>query len=160
MTPEERSLLDETLAHFTEISRQNRFPENNAIPHDDERCAICHPEKTGMHPFAVYLEVLTPCICIRRPSLDQELVDAINEDLALLGEPADASLEAMDKGDPRALEQWRSWAREALATGLGLLSIHSSTSLDFDLEEMEEEGFGDLVEEKARAIMDHQKSNR
>ena len=60
-------------------------------------------------------------------------------------------------GEPEALDSWAAWVREALATGLGLLSIHSPTSLEFDLDEQESMGRGALIESAVRHIMDRQK---
>jgi hypothetical protein len=52
------------------------------------------------------------------------------------------------------------WIRTALATGLGLLSVHSRTSLDFDLDEAEEKGMGPAIEEKVREILRDQLAAR
>jgi len=77
MTREQESLIQYTVSHFEDVARQNRFPENGSIAHDTERCLICHPERAPLPPFAVYLEVVAQSVKVRRPSLDQELVDAI-----------------------------------------------------------------------------------
>ena len=60
-------------------------------------------------------------------------------------------------GSPDALNSWEAWVREALAAGLGLLSVHSPNSLDFDLDEQASMGYGPLIESKMRYIIDHQK---
>lgn len=157
MTPEQTSCFEYTLAHFKEIARQNRFPENASIEHDTDRCAVCHPELLPLDPFAVYLEIVTQAIKIRRPRLDQDVVDAINDDRVLIGLEPDVSLELLLKGDDEAVAKWRQWVRDALSTALELLSVHSPTSQEFGLEDGEEAGMGDLIEQKVREIMEHQK---
>lgn len=159
MSHEEESILAGTVSHFREIARLNRFAENAAFAHDAERCAVCRPGLLPMDPFAVYLDVVTQSIKMRRPRLDQDLVDAINGDLALMGESFRTSLEAFESGEPDASACWRNWLRDALATGLGLLSIHSSSSLEFDLDEQEEKGFNGLILAKIRELMEYQKNN-
>lgn len=149
----EQSPREYTLSHFEEIARQNRFPENNVIAHDASRCLICHPERAEAGAFAFYLEVVARSVLIRRPKLDAPLVEAINDDLSLSGETRRVSLEACAAGEQLALLAWEEWTRNALATGLGLLSIHSGTSLEFDLDEEEEAGNGALVREKSAWIM-------
>jgi len=59
--------------------------------------------------------------------------------------------------DMDSLDSWAAWVRDALAAGLGLLSIHSPTSLDFDLNEQEAIGHGPLIQSRIRYIMDRQK---
>ncbi len=146
-----------TISHFKEIARQNRFAENNEIAHDSGRCAICNPGIAGPDPFSVYLEVIVESILVRRPKMDEALVSAINEDRAMAGLAANVTVEHLLGGDPDALNSWTAWVREALDTGLGLLSIHSSTSLDFTLDEQESMGHGPLIESKIRYIIDRQK---
>ncbi|MFP5213521.1 MAG: hypothetical protein ACLGPL_09095, partial [Acidobacteriota bacterium] len=127
MTPEQEALLSATIAHFQEIARQNRFAENGSIPHDEGLCAICRPELVSEDPFCVYLDVITQCVKVRRPRLDEPLVDEMNKDLALMGEDFRVSLESIRAGDERSLKAWSEWIRDALSTGLGLLSVHSRT---------------------------------
>ncbi|GKT08461.1 hypothetical protein [Desulforhabdus sp. TSK] len=161
MTQEQESLLQYTVSHFEDIARQNRFPENGSIAHDRERCLVCHPERATIPPFAVYLEVIAQSVKVRRPSLDQELVDAINGDRQLMGISKDLPLEDFLLETSEALDCWSDWLRDALNTGLSLLSIHSPSSLDFDLDDPElAEAFSDLIQEKIQEIMDHQKSSR
>ncbi|MCE5242048.1 MAG: hypothetical protein ABFD98_05145 [Syntrophobacteraceae bacterium] len=149
----EQSPMEYTLSHFEEIARQNRFPENNVIAHDASRCLVCHPERAAAGAFALYLEVVARSVLIRRPRLDSPLVDTINDDLSLSGETRQVSLESCAAGEKQALLAWEDWTRNALATGLGLLSIHSGTSLEFELDEEEEAGNGALVREKSAWIM-------
>ena len=160
MTSEQASHFDYTITHFAEIARQNRFPENDSIAHDEHRCTICHPELLSLDPFEVYLEVVTQSIKARRPRLDQEFVALINNDLSLMGLEPDVSVESLLNREEEALSKWSQWARDALTTGLELLSIHSPTSREFDLDEAEEEGKGNLIERKVREIMDYQRDNR
>jgi hypothetical protein len=161
MTQEQESLLQYTVSHFEDIARQNRFPENGSIAHDTERCLVCHPERASLPSFAVYLEVIAQSVKVRRPSLDQELVDAINGDRQLMGISKDLPLEDFLQETPEALDCWWDWLREAMNTGLSLLSIHSPGSLEFDLDDPElAEAFSHLIQEKIQEIMDHQKSSR
>jgi hypothetical protein len=161
MIREQESLLQYTVSHFEDIARQNRFPENGSIAHDTERCLICHPERVPLPPFAVYLEVIAQSVKVRRPSLDQELVDAINGDRQLMGISKELPLEDFLLETPEALDCWSDWLREAMNTGLSLLSIHSPASLEFDLDDPElAEAFSGLIQEKIQEIMDHQKSSR
>lgn len=151
MAREEGAPLTYTIEHFKEIARQNRFAENSVIDHEASRCLVCHPERSPIDPLVLYLEVVTESIKVRRPRLDQGLIDEMNRDLELMDEPYRVSRKALSEGDPKALACWSGWVREALATGLGLLSIHSSTSLEFSLEEVE--GQGPQIEAKVREIM-------
>jgi hypothetical protein len=155
---QELSCLEYTIEHFQEIARQNRFAENSSIDHHADRCVICHAGLIPQDPFLTYLDVVTPSVKARRPTLDQSLVDAINEDLALIGEDFRVSLDALRQGDNASRQRWMEWIRTALATGLGLLSVHSPTSLDFDLDEAEERGMGTAVDEKVQEILRHQLS--
>lgn len=157
MSPEERAILAGTISHFREIARLNRFAENGIFPHDTERCAVCTPSTLSMDPFVVYLDVAAQSILVRRPRLDQALVDEINADLALMGETLHVSLETLLAGEPESIRWWKGWIGDALATALGLLSIHSPASLEFDLEEQASRGFADLIEETARKIMAQQR---
>lgn len=152
--------VDHTVAHFQHIARQNRFAENSQIPHDTQRCAVCHPERTDMSPFALYLHVVTQSIKVRRPRLDEELLAQMNEDLALMGSSRKVSMDQLLDGEEEALSIWREWIRDALSTGLALLAVHSETSLEFDLDEQEDEGHGDLIRRSIGEIMDHQRANR
>jgi hypothetical protein len=157
--PEESTFLSYTVEHFKEIARQNRFAENNKVEHEEDLCLICHPESFPADPFAVYLKVVTESVKVRRPYLDQGFIDEINSDLVLMGEPGRVSRELLMGGDRSALHYWSGWVREALSTGLGLLSIHSGTSLEFTLEEAEDQGLGRDIEAAVKEIMDFQKKN-
>jgi hypothetical protein len=155
--PEDSTPLSYTIEHFKEIARQNRFAENNRVEHEEDRCLICHPESFPGHPFAVYLKVVAESVKVRRPSLDQGLIDEINSDLELMGESDRITRGSLLDGELKALRYWSGWVREALSTGLGLLSIHSSTSLEFTLEEAEDLGLGEVVEAAVKEIMAFQK---
>jgi hypothetical protein len=159
MTPEQRSCLSYTVEHFQEVARQNRFAENATVAHDISRCVICHPELLPMDPFATYLEVITPSVKVRRPCLDAALVDAINGDLALLGMQGGVSLESLVAGETRAIACWHDWIRDALATGLDLLAIHSPTSLEFSVDQPGSTEQANLIEKKIQEIMAYQKNN-
>jgi hypothetical protein len=159
MTPEQWPVLTYTIEHFKDIARQNRFAENSSIEHETGRCLVCHPELFPIDPIFVYLRVVTEAIKIRRPRLDHALVNEINSDLELTGEHARISREMLLAGDRNALRFWSQWVREALATGLGLLSVHSSTSREFTLEEAEARGLDHLLEAKIKDIMTFQMQN-
>ncbi len=159
MTGQHKQMEDYTVAHFQEIARQNRFPENAHIPHDKDMCGICHPDKTNMDPFHFYLKVVTQSIKVRRPRLDKHLLAQMNEDLAMMGISRELSMDQLLHGQEEALEIWKDWIRDALATGLSLLAVHSGTSLEFDLEEAKERGMGDVIESSVLEIMEHQKRN-
>jgi hypothetical protein len=149
--------LSYTISHFKEIARQNLFAENGRIGHDHGRCAVCNPGIAGSDPFSTYLQIIAESILVRRPGLDEALVAEINADRAMIGFKADATVDRLLQGDPDMLGSWIAWVREALAAGLGLLSIHSPASLDFDLDEQEELGHRPLIESTVRHIMDSQK---
>jgi hypothetical protein len=159
MTPREQALMECTVSHFEEIARQNRFPDNFAIEHDASRCLVCHPEQVSEDAFTLYLEVVARSVLVRRPKLDPDLVEAVNEDLALSGEDYRVSFDSCAAGEEQSVHAWKDWIRSALATGLGLLSIHSPTSRDFDLEEEEAGAGGRLIEEKTAEILTTQRSN-
>jgi hypothetical protein len=146
-----------TISHFKKIARWNLFPENATIAHDTRRCTICHPDLAGKDPFAAYLEVAVESILVRRPKLDDALAAEINMDRAFAGLEMQLTIERLLEGDRDALDSWAGWAREALAVGLGLLSVHSPTSLDFDLDEQEANGHGALIDSKIQRIIGHQK---
>jgi len=157
--PDEWSSLMYTINHFKEIARQNRFAENHAFDHEANRCLVCHPELCPVDPLVFYLKVVTESVKVRRPRLEQDLVDEMNRDRELLGESYRVSREALIAGDPQALTCWSEWVREALATGLELLSIHSSTSRGFTLEEADERGLRHIVEARVKEIMVFQEQN-
>jgi hypothetical protein len=96
-------------------------------------------------------------ILVRRPKLDADLVEQMNSDRQMLGLEGDITVARLMRADPDAVESWVEWTRDALATGLGLLSIHSPASLDFDLDEQEAAGHAELIESKIRQIMERQK---
>ncbi|MDR3566515.1 MAG: hypothetical protein P4L43_00645 [Syntrophobacteraceae bacterium] len=150
-------VLHYTFSHFTEIARQNLMAENSSVAHDRERCAICNPGLAGPDPFPVYLEVIVSSVLVRRPRLDAALIADINSDREMTGLKSDLTLARLLGGEKDALDSWMGWVREALATGLGLLSVHSPTSLDFDLDEQEEIGHGPLIQSKVQHIIEMQK---
>jgi hypothetical protein len=156
-TAEQFDCLEYTVSHFQEVARQNRFAENSSIEHDAARCVICHPDLIPQDPFLTYLHVITPSVRVRRPRLDQDLVAEINGDLAMVGDDYRVSLASLEAGEEKALQCWAEWVRTALATGLGLLSIHSPTSLDYDLYEAEERGMGAVVEQRVNEIIEGQR---
>ncbi|HAA04400.1 MAG TPA: hypothetical protein DCZ69_11635 [Syntrophobacteraceae bacterium] len=156
MTTLQHPLLAYTVAHFQEIARQNRFPENNKIPHDSDHCLICHPELLPMEPFAIYLEVVTQSVKVRRPAWDKQLVDAINSDRELLGLPPDVSLLGLQTNAPADLTALSDWLRDAINTGLELLAIHSATSMEFCLDDAATSALQDLVADKVEEIVRHQ----
>jgi hypothetical protein len=153
-----RDLLSRTVSHFKEIARLNRFAENRSFEHDTRRCLICHPELVPLEPFLVYLEVAAESAKVRRPRLDVSLVAEINSDLALLGVPDRVTVESLLAGDVPGTMRWKDWLRDAIATGLGLLSVHSETSREFDLEEAEVGSLGEWIQWKINHLMEFQKS--
>jgi len=159
MTSEQQALFINSIEHFREIARQNRFPENGSVPHDTEQCVICHPELLPLDPFVIYLETVTQCVKVRRPRLDEGLVEAITGDLALLGAPSNLSLQALRAGVPQALDDLRGWLRDALSTGLELLSIHSSNSLEFSLDDAKSPELAALVAAKVEEILVYQQNH-
>lgn len=159
MTPEEQARFDYTLKHFKEIARQNRFPENDKIEHDRGRCVVCDPDRVPMHPFALAVEIMTECIQVRRPKLDRELVALLNDDRRLMGLEGDLTLERIFAGDEEAVSAWRDWVHEALDTALSLLSLHADKAPDYSLDDAEELGMEEFVEEKVDDIMAHQRAN-
>ncbi len=156
---EQKANLEYTIEHFKEIARQNLFAENKTVPHDSGRCLICHPEVFLVDAFIIYLRVVTESVKVRRPRLDQGLVDEINGDLELMGESVRISRQALLEGDRKAVELWSGWVREALATGLALLSIHSTTSREFTLEGAEAQGYQHIIAARVNEIMDFQREN-
>jgi len=156
MSSGQKALFDQTIEHFKEIARQNRFAENAAVEHDRERCAVCHPGLVGLEPFLLYLEIVTQAVKERRPELDRELVEEINRDLDLSGLSFRVTLEELIAGEEEARACWAAWVRDALAAGLGLLSVHSPTSLDFDLDGGEALAWEEDIDSRVREIMAHQ----
>ena len=159
MTAHQHPLLAFTIAHFQDIARQNLFPENNKVPHDIDKCLICHPEHLSEEPFAIYLEVVAQSVKVRRPKWDAELVDAINSDRELLGLPPSVSLMGLQTGAPEALAALRAWLRDAINTGLELLAIHSPTSVELCLEDATTAELQTLVDVKVEDII-HFQENR
>ena len=145
MTKDQAALFRETVGHFENLARANRFADNWEVPHDASRCAVCHPERVPVDPFAIYLEVVTHAVMLRRPALDDALVAVLNEDLALAGSSAGVTLSAILGGEEDALSAWRAWIFDALQTGLDLLSVHSPTAQEFSIEETEEDSKAQLV---------------
>ncbi len=185
MNEQEARCLDYTVEHFKNIARENRFPENATVSHDADSCLICHPEKTSLPPFFVYLQVAAESVKVRRPQLDERLVEAINDDLALLGRDPCVTLQALlseneraagawrqattSRGVPDAAVStrpttaagaWRGWIVDAINTGLALLSIHSPTSLEFSLDEPGVPEAGALIQATVADIMRYQMRNR
>ncbi len=159
MNPEPRTVLSRTIEHFKEIARQNRFAENGNFEHDSHLCLICHPELFPVDPFVIYLRVAAEAVKVRRPFLDEGFIEEINNDLNFSGESGRISKESLLEGDPKSLRFWSGWVREALSTGLGLLSIHSITSVEFSLEEAEERGMGHVIDARVSEIMAFQREN-
>lgn len=160
MNEQEARCLDYTVEHFKNIARENRFPENAAVSHDADSCLICHPEKTSLPPFFVYLQVVAESVKVRRPQLDERLVEAINDDLALLGKDPCVTLEALLSESEQAAAAWRGWIVDAINTGLSLLSIHSPTSQEFSLDDPGVAEAGVLIEATVADIMRYQRRNR
>jgi hypothetical protein len=159
LNQKQRADLTYTIDHFQEIARQNRFAENNSIEHDVARCVICNPQLLPVDPFITYLEVITQSIKVRRPHLDDTLVAEINRDLELVGSPLRVSLAALRSAEEPAVELWRNWLRSAVETGLGLISIHSATSHEFDLDQAQEDGWGELIDTKIQELMAFQEEH-
>ncbi len=118
---------------------------------------ICHPELLPEEPFAIYLEVVAQSVKVRRPKWDAELVDAINSDRELVGLPPSVSLMGLQTSDPEALTALRVWLQDAINTGLELLAIHSTTSLELCLDDATTAELQALVTDKVDDIIHHQK---
>ena len=153
MIAPQHPLLTYTIAHFEDIARKNLFPENNKVPHDIGKCLICHPELLSEEPFAIYLEVVAQSVKVRRPAWDAELVNTINSDRELMGLPPSLSLMKLHARDPEALATLAAWLRDAIDTGLELLAIHSSNSLEFCLEDATTKELQTLVDDKVAEII-------
>lgn len=148
--------LEATLRHFQKLAKENRFAENATFPHNTAWCLVCHPEQAGGDPFQLYVNIVAHCIPMRRPRLHADLIAAIREDLLWAGQNVPVTLEDLRSRKATALQAFRLWVRNALETGLELLSVHSSTSLSFSLEDAqgipEREAF---VEACIDGVMDH-----
>lgn len=73
--------------------------------------------------------------------------------------PERVTVESLLSGDAQGTILWRDWIRDALATGPGLLSVHSDTSREFDLDEAEEAGLQEWVHWKISDLMEFQKNS-
>ena len=147
-----------TFAHFQKIAEENRFPENASIPHDSDRCLICHPEKIPGDVQCFCVDLIVACILKRRPRLDHSLVDAINEELQMIGEEANVVLDDLQSEKPEAVEAWRKWAWESINTGLEMLSMHSDNAPYVQLEDLESAGKKDFIEQKLQEFYRKQKT--
>ncbi len=137
MERKETTALEMTIRHFQRIAQENRFAENAAIAHDTDQCLVCHPNRCDDDPFKIYVDIIAHCIPVRRPRVDSDLVAAIAEDSEWSGEKISCTVQDLLERRPQALKAFRLWIRNALETGLELLSVHSSTSLSFSLDDAE-----------------------
>lgn len=135
MDRKDTAALEATIRHFQQIARDNRFAENASIAHDTDQCLVCHPDRCGGDPFTTYVDIIAHCLPVRRPRVDADLVASIAEDAQWAGFSAAFSLQDLQERHATAMEAFRLWVRNALETGLELLSVHSPTSLSFSLED-------------------------
>jgi hypothetical protein len=148
-------MLDYTKTHFIKLARENRFPENGKIPHDKDMCLICHPELIEGNPASFFLNLIVDCIAERRPKIDDDLIQAIKEELSMQGLDANINLEKLKQGDPEAFQAWRTWAWSAINTAFDMLSIHSSSTPYFQLEDNFSE---DEIDSSLKELFQKQKS--
>lgn len=131
--------VEYTMGHFQKIAEENRFPENASIEHNKDMCLICHPENIPGDSFRFCLDLIVSCILKRRPRIDESLVEAINEEMAMLGEDYRVTLEDLMEEKPEAIRAWRMWAWSSINTGLEMLSMHSQNAPYFQLEDVDDE---------------------
>ncbi len=139
-----------TFEHFQKIAAENRFPENASIEHNKDLCLICNPQNIPGDEFEFCLDLIVSCILKRRPALDESLVEAINEELQMLGEEVNVTLDDLINEKPDAMDGWRKWAWESINTGLEMLSMHSENAPYVQLEDGVEKGKEDYIEKKLR----------
>ncbi len=147
-----------TFKHFQKIAEENRFPENASIEHDRSLCLICNPHDIPGDVFEFCVDLIVSCILKRRPTLDEALVEAINEELEMLGEEANVSLNDLIAEKPEAMDAWKKWAWESINTGLEMLSMHSDRAPYVQLEDGLEQGKERYIEDKLMEFYKSQKS--
>lgn len=151
-------MLNYTFTHFQKIADENRFPENASIEHDSDKCLVCHPEKISGDPFKFCLDLVISCILRRRPKLDDSLIEAINEELEMLGEDIRISREALLNEQPEALRAWRIWAWESINTALEMLSMHSDRAPYFHLDDVDDSKKKEYIGKKLDEFFKAQKN--
>ncbi|MCX7823652.1 MAG: hypothetical protein N2260_09470 [Syntrophobacterales bacterium] len=149
-------LLRYTKDHFIRLARENRFPENDRIPHDRDRCLVCHPEAIKGNSSLFFLDLVVECISERRSKIDEDLIQAIKEELEMNGMDRGVELEGLLEGDQKAFEAWRLWAWNAINTAFEMLSIHGDSAPYLQLED----GFSEEeVDIRLRYLFNKQLSN-
>lgn len=145
-----------TLDHFTKLARENRFPENGKIPHDTTRCLVCNYEQIEGKPESFLFDLVVECIAERRPKLDEDLVEAIKEELTMNGIDGEINLKDLIADSPEAFQAWRIWAWNAINTAFDMLSMHGKSTPYLQLEDnfSEEE-----INEELRKLFEKQRSN-
>lgn len=128
-------MLRYTKDHFIRLARENRFPENGKIPHDQSLCLVCHPEEIEGDVSLFLLDLVIECISERRPKFDEELVKAIKEELEMQESNLDVSLDGLLKKDASSFEAWRLWAWNAVNTAFDMLSTHGDSVPYLQLED-------------------------
>ncbi|ROR03268.1 hypothetical protein [Desulfosoma caldarium] len=135
MDRKDTQAFEATICHFQRIAKENRFAENASIAHDTDQCLVCRPDRCAGDPFTVYVDIIARCLPVRRPRLDPDLVAAIAEDAQWAGLSTSFTVQDLKDRRATAMKAFRLWVRNALETGLELLSVHSPTSLSFSLED-------------------------
>ncbi|SFM93352.1 hypothetical protein [Thermodesulforhabdus norvegica] len=130
--------VEYTFAHFERIAEENRFPENASIEHDSNMCLICHPENIPGDSFKFCLDLIVSCILKRRPRIDESLIEAVNEEMEMLGEDYRITLQELLNEEPEAVKAWQMWARSSINTGLEMLSMHSQNAPYYQLDDLDE----------------------
>lgn len=145
-----------TKNHFMRLARENRFPENGKIPHNQSLCLVCRPEEIKGDFELFLLDLVVECILERRPKFDEELVKAIKEELEMEGSDLDISLDGLLKKETCAFEAWRIWARNAINTAFDMLSVHGGSVPYLQLEDNFSESEIDL---RLEYLFNKQRSN-
>ncbi len=148
-----------TLSHFKRLAKENRFPENAKISHEENLCLLCHPEKIEGDAFDFFLDLVVQCIAERRPVIDASLVKDIQEEGDINGVGVKVTIEGLLDKSPEDYKAWRLWAWNAINTAFDMLSIHSKDAPYFQLEDKVDEGRGDFVRIKIDELFNIQRSN-
>lgn len=149
-------MLHYTRDHFTKLARENRFPENNKIDHDRGRCLVCHPEEIKGNVQLFLLDLVVECILERRPEFDENLLQAIKEELEAIKSDTEIDLESLLQARPDAFKAWRLWALNAINTAFEMLSIHGNSVPYLQIEDNFSPEERDL---RLQYLFDKQRSN-
>lgn len=145
-----------TIGHFVKLARENRFPENGRIPHDTTKCLVCNHEQIQGDARSFLLDLVLECISERRPKLDDDLVEAIKEELAMQGVNSMIDWKDLVEGSPEAFEAWKIWAWNAINTAFDMLSMHGDSTPYLQLEDNFSEN---EINMSLRKLFDKQRAN-